>query len=252
MPPPTAIGICWTSARPPRRSSACPWRWGAGAFGLARIRPSLRARNGVEGIITLFLSACTSVAILTAVGIALSVLFESIRFFQAVPVADFLFGLEWSPQTAIREEQVGSSGAFGAVPLFVGTMLISLVAMLVAVPIGLMSAIYLSEYATPRFRAAAKPLLEILAGIPTVVYGFFAALIVAPIVRDAGASVGLDVASESALVAGRGPDCQDASTVARRRPTGGSRTTSVPEGASKNLLREQRHQEWRCVAVTHL
>ncbi|MEW6764887.1 MAG: phosphate ABC transporter permease subunit PstC [Pseudomonadota bacterium] len=175
---------------------------GAGAFSLARMRPALRARNGVEGVITLLLIACSSVAILTTVGIVLSVLFESLRFFQAVPVTEFLFGLEWSPQTAIREGQVGSSGAFGAVPLFAGTLLISLIAMLVAVPIGLLSAIYLSEYASPRFRASAKPLLEILAGIPTVVYGFFAALIVAPIIRDTGASLGLDVASESALAAG--------------------------------------------------
>ena len=129
-------------------------------------------------------------------------LFESIRFFQAVPVTDFLFGTEWSPQTAIRSDQVGSSGAFGAVPLFAGTMLIAFIAMLVAVPIGLMSAIYLSEYANYRFRAVAKPLLEILAGVPTVVYGFFAALTVAPFIRETGGFLGLDVASESALAAG--------------------------------------------------
>ena len=129
-------------------------------------------------------------------------LFESIRFFKAVPISDFIFGLEWSPQTAIRADQVGSSGAFGAVPLFAGTMLISFIAMVVAVPIGLMSAIYLSEYAGPKLRATAKPLLEILAGIPTVVYGFFAALTVAPFIRDTGGLLGLDVASESALAAG--------------------------------------------------
>ena len=103
---------------------------------------------------------------------------------------------------AIREDQVGSSGAFGAVPLFVGTMLISAVAMLVAVPIGLMSAIYLSEYASAGFRSWAKPLLEILAGIPTVVYGFFAAITVAPMLRGFGESLGLSVSSESALAAG--------------------------------------------------
>ncbi|MGD8843843.1 MAG: phosphate ABC transporter permease subunit PstC, partial [Gammaproteobacteria bacterium] len=121
---------------------------------------------------------------------------------HAVPLQDFLFGLKWSPQTAIRADQVGSSGAFGAVPLFAGTLLISLIAMLVAVPIGLMSAIYLSEFAGARVRASAKPLLEILAGIPTVVYGFFAALIVAPFIRESGTLLGLDVASESALAAG--------------------------------------------------
>jgi phosphate transport system permease protein len=173
-----------------------------GTLTLKRIRAQQRARNAVETVITLFLIVCSSIAILTTIGIVLSVLFESIRFFQAVPITDFLFGLEWSPQTAIRADQVGSSGAFGAVPLFAGTLLISFIAMLVAVPIGLMSAIYLSEYAGPRLRATAKPLLEILAGVPTVVYGFFAALIVAPVIRDTGGLLGLDVASESALAAG--------------------------------------------------
>jgi phosphate transport system permease protein len=174
----------------------------AGSFTLTKIKAKQRARNAVESFLTVVLIACSSIAILTTVGIVLSVLFESIRFFQAVPLTEFIFGLEWSPQTAIREDQVGSSGAFGAVPLFAGTLLISFVAMLVAVPIGLMSAIYLSEYAGPKLRASAKPLLEILAGIPTVVYGFFAALIVAPYIRDAGGLLGLDVASESALAAG--------------------------------------------------
>jgi len=175
---------------------------GAMIFTLPRIRPDHRARNQVERIITLGLIGCACVAILTTLGIVLSVLFESIRFFQAVPMADFLFGTTWSPQTAIRADQVGSSGAFGAVPLFVGTLLISFIAMVVAVPIGLLSAIYLAEYASPRFRAVAKPMLEILAGIPTVVYGFFAALTVAPMIRDYGSVLGLEVASESALAAG--------------------------------------------------
>src|SRR5690606_36829205 len=122
--------------------------------------------------------------------------------FQAVPVTDFLFGLEWSPQTAIRPGQVGASGAFGAVPLFTGTMLVSAIAMVVAVPIGLMSAIYLAEYASPGMRALSKPMLEVLAGIPTVVYGFFAALTVAPFFRGWGESLGLAISSESALAAG--------------------------------------------------
>jgi phosphate transport system permease protein len=119
-----------------------------------------------------------------------------------VPWYEFLFGLEWSPQTAIRADQVGSSGAFGAVPLFWGTILISLIAMVVAVPIGLFSAIYLAEYANRRLRTWVKPLLEVLAGVPTVVYGFFAALTVGPALRAWGESIGLDVASESALAAG--------------------------------------------------
>lgn len=167
-----------------------------------RIRPMLRARNKVEGALMLFLIACSLVAIFTTVGIVLSVLFESIRFFQMVPITEFLFGTDWSPQMAIRSDQVGSSGAFGAVPLFTGTLLISAIAMVVAVPIGLLSAIYLAEYATPRVRAIGKPLLEILAGVPTVVYGFFAALTVAPFVRDAAQALGLQASSESALAAG--------------------------------------------------
>ncbi|MGD8940992.1 MAG: phosphate ABC transporter permease subunit PstC [Gammaproteobacteria bacterium] len=175
---------------------------GSGSLMLTKIKAKHRARNAVESFLTLVLIVCSSIAILTTIGIVLSVLFESIRFFKAVPISDFIFGLEWSPQTAIRADQVGSSGAFGAVPLFAGTMLISFIAMVVAVPIGLMSAIYLSEYAGPKLRATAKPLLEILAGIPTVVYGFFAALTVAPFIRDTGGLLGLDVASESALAAG--------------------------------------------------
>ncbi|HAZ40776.1 MAG TPA: phosphate ABC transporter permease subunit PstC, partial [Methylococcaceae bacterium] len=152
--------------------------------------------------LTSALIGCALIAILTTLGIVLSVLLESIRFFQTIPITDFLFGLKWSPQIAMREDQAGSSGAFGAIPLITGTMLISFVAMVVAVPIGLLSAIYLSEYATLKFRAIAKPLIEILAGIPTVVYGFFAALVVAPFIREIGANIGVTVSSESALAAG--------------------------------------------------
>ena len=174
---------------------------GAG-WGLSRISVRFRARNFVESVIRWILLLCSMVAILTTLGIVLSVLFESLRFFQSVPARDFLFGVNWSPQTAIRADQVGSSGAFGAIPLFVGTLLISAIALLIAVPIGLMTAIYLTEYASKSFRAFAKPVLEILAGIPTVVYGFFAALTVAPFIRDLGEAIGLSVASESALAAG--------------------------------------------------
>jgi len=168
----------------------------------AKITPTLRARNLVEKVLQYVLIACSTIAIFTTIGIVLSVLYEAIRFFHAIPITDFLFGLKWSPQTAIRADQVGSSGAFGAVPVFLGTALISVIAMLVAVPIGLMSAIYLSEYAGNKLRTAAKPLIEILAGIPTVVYGFFAALTVAPFIRDTGSFLGLSVSSESALAAG--------------------------------------------------
>lgn len=167
-----------------------------------RINPQLRARNRVESVIKTALMLCSVLAIFITIGIVLSVLFESIRFFGMVPITEFLFGVHWSPQIAIRPDQQGSSGAFGAIPLFTGTLLISAIAMLVAVPIGLMSAIYLAEYANRKVRAVAKPLLEVLAGIPTVVYGVFAALMVAPFIRGFGESIGLTVASESALAAG--------------------------------------------------
>jgi phosphate transport system permease protein len=166
------------------------------------VSPRLRAINKVETAVKAILLAASTVAILTTLGIVLSLLFEALRFFQRYPVTDFLFGIQWSPQTALREDQVGSSGSFGAVPLFAGTLLISGIAMTVAVPVGLLSAIYLSEYASHRFRTVVKPLLEILAGIPTVVYGFFAALTVAPLIRNLGESIGLTVSSESALAAG--------------------------------------------------
>jgi len=173
-----------------------------GAVAWRRIQPDLRARNRVEGVVRWLLIAASSIAIFTTIGIVLSVIFEAVRFFQKVPITEFLFGLNWSPQTAIRADQVGSSGSFGAVPLFTGTLLITSIAMFVAVPVGLMTAIYLAEYSTARVRGTAKPLLEILAGIPTVVYGFFAALTVAPWIRRAGEALGLEVASESALAAG--------------------------------------------------
>ncbi|MHC8508470.1 MAG: phosphate ABC transporter permease subunit PstC [Rhodospirillales bacterium] len=168
----------------------------------ARISPKLRARNAVERTMRWVMILCSAAAVLTTLGIVFSLVFESLRFFEKVPVTDFLFGLEWSPQTALREDQTASEGLFGAVPLFAGTILISLIAMMVAAPVGLMSAIYMSEYAAPGVRAAAKPVLEILAGVPTVVYGFFAALTAAPFFRGAGERIGLDVSSESALAAG--------------------------------------------------
>jgi phosphate transport system permease protein len=173
------------------------------SLGWRLVSPVLEARTAIERTLMVVLIISSTVAVFTTVGIVLSLLFEAMRFFQAVSVWGFVFGLEWSPQTAIRADQVGSSGSFGAVPLFAGTLLITIIAMVVAVPIGLMSAIYMAEYAAPRLRTVVKPALEILAGIPTVVYGFFAALTVAPFVRDTGATLlGLNVSSESALAAG--------------------------------------------------
>jgi phosphate transport system permease protein len=168
----------------------------------ARIHPDLRARNAYERVTEWALFGCSAVAVLTTIGIVFSIVFEAARFFSIVPISEFVFGTSWSPQMAIRADQVGSSGAFGAVPLFVGTLLISFIAMVVAVPIGLFSAIYLAEYAPLRLRKLVKPLLEVLAGVPTVVYGFFAVTTVGPALRVAGEALGLPVAGESALAAG--------------------------------------------------
>lgn len=160
------------------------------------------ARTSVEKVINVLLLVSSCIAILTTVGIVFSVLFESFRFFQKIPFNEFIFGTHWNPQIAIRADQVAADGSFGAIPLFTGTLLISAIALMIAVPVGLMSAIYLSEYASRSVRNWVKPILEILAGVPTVVYGFFAALTVAPFIRNLGESIGLSVASESALAAG--------------------------------------------------
>jgi phosphate transport system permease protein len=177
---------------------------GAAAFALRRASPQFRARTGVERWLMAVLIAASLIAIFTTLGIVLSLMFETLRFFELVSPTEFLFGTQWSPQTAIRADQAGSSGAFGSVPLFWGTIFIgAIIAMIVAIPLGLMSAIYLTQYADPRVRAWMKPILEILAGVPTVVYGYFAALTVAPAVRDFGLSLGITSASsESALAAG--------------------------------------------------
>jgi phosphate transport system permease protein len=178
------------------------------AYSLGNVNESFRARNRFERIVKVVLFACATVAVLTTIGIVFSVLYETLRFFfdpalKGRPtVPDFLFGTEWNPQAALRADQGDIKTAFGFVPLLTGTLLITLIAICVAGPLGLLSAIYLAEYASPRMRAWAKPVLEILAGIPTVVLGFFAALTVAPYIRGWGEQLGLDVASESALAAG--------------------------------------------------
>lgn len=184
-------------------------------IGLAAVKAKRNARYSVERIFNLALLICSSIAIFTTLGIILSVVFESLRFFEKVPFFDFVFGTHWSPQIAIRADQAGASGAFGVLPLIGGTLLISFIALLIAVPVGLMSAIYLSEYASSQLRNIVKPALEVLAGVPTVVYGFFAALTVAPSIRNAGDALrdwgadngiawlaNLNVSSESALAAG--------------------------------------------------
>jgi phosphate transport system permease protein len=180
-----------------------------------KVTPQLRARNQFEKIVLYLLVVSAAIAILTTMGIIASVLIESIEFFKQISIFEFLFGTHWSPQIAIREDQVGGSGAFGALPLFWGTLFISLIAMVIAVPLGLSSAIYLSEYAKSSVRNIVKPFLEILAGVPTVVYGFFAAITIGPLFRDFGNYLrdigynldieiiaGITVSTESALAAG--------------------------------------------------
>jgi phosphate transport system permease protein len=167
-----------------------------------KVAPRFRARNSVETIMSGLMIACSVIAILTTLGIVVSLLYETLRFFDRVSVLEFFTGLNWEPQIPIREGQVTAGGAFGAIPVFWGTIMIALIAMFVATPIGLFAAIYLTEYASQRVRDVVKPLLEILAGIPTVVYGFFAVLTVAPAMRTFGEMVGLEIAPNSALAAG--------------------------------------------------
>jgi len=172
------------------------------AVARSKVSPAFRARQGVERAMSAFMVFCSVVAIVTTLGIVASLFYESLRFFEKVPVAEFLFGLNWEPQIPIRADQVAGAGAFGWIPVLVGTLVITVISLLVAIPIGIYSAIYLNEFASPTMRAIAKPLLELLAGVPTVVYGFFAILVVAPALRSAGASLGIDVSPNTALAAG--------------------------------------------------
>ncbi len=180
----------------------------AGFWGTNKVALRFRARDRFEYIVQVLLFLCAAIAVLTTFGILFSVAGESYRFFfdPAIigrpGVFDFLFGTEWNPQAAMRADQGEIATAYGFIPLLAGTLLITVIAILVAGPLGLLSAIYLAEFASPKVRAIFKPVLEILAGIPTVVLGFFAALTVAPLLRGAGETIGLDIASESALAAG--------------------------------------------------
>lgn len=170
-------------------------------FGFSRIRPSLRARNLSERVMLGGLITASLIAILTTVGIVFSVLFETINFFQMVSPSNFFLGTVWDPRFSAAGSN-DSAGQFGLLPLLWGTLFISFVALLVAVPVGLLAAIYMAEYASPSVRGWAKPILEILAGIPTIVYGFFALVTVGPFLRDYGAMLGLDIAASSVLTAG--------------------------------------------------
>jgi len=183
---------------------------GSLTYAYRKIQKNNKARDDVEIILKVLLFTSSLVAILTTVGIIVSLLFESLKFFSTINIFEFIFGTSWSPQRAFvrdasaitPEELLELQDAFGSVPLFAGTAFIALIAMCVAVPIGLFSGIYLAEYASTKVRKYSKPIIEILAGIPTVVYGFFAALTVGPFFRTLGESLGLTVSSESALAAG--------------------------------------------------
>ena len=166
------------------------------------IRPGLDARQLVERCVTLGLGFCSFIAVLTTFSIILSLVFESLQFFQFVSPLEFVTGLKWSPLTAIRDDQFGQTGAFGALPVFTGTLLITVIALLIAAPLGLMTAIYMSEFSSRRTRNFLKPTIEVLAAVPAIVYGYFALLIVGPTLTNWFGHIGLDVPSQSALSAG--------------------------------------------------
>ncbi len=173
-----------------------------------RLSGNSRTREPVEKFLNAVLFAASLAAILTTLGIIFSLIFQTIDFFKVIPLLDFLFGTHWYPAKAFVRDASEPldpsmySDTFGSVPLFAGTFFIAFIAMCVAIPVGLMSGIYMAEYASNKVRQYAKPLIEILAGIPTVVYGFFAALTVGPFLKELGNSMGLEVSAESALAAG--------------------------------------------------
>lgn len=165
-------------------------------------KKTFNAKKHLENFTKFFLILSTSCGIVITFLVTVSILFEAIKFFQTVSPIQFLFGLSWNPQVAVHAEQGLSDSSFGIVPVFIGTLLITFVALSVAIPFGLMSAIYLAEYAKSSTRNILKPVLEILAGVPTVVYGYFAVIMVAPFLKGFFANFGVEIASESALGAG--------------------------------------------------
>ena len=175
----------------------------AALFGLVwakkRITQQYRARNQVEKMLNIALALCSGVAILTTIGIVMSMFSEALRFFSFVSPMDFFFGTEWNPGFSTSGS---AEGSYGLLPLIWGTLMVSGIALLVAVPVGLMIAIYLAEYASPKFRSWAKPAIEVLAGIPTIVYGVIALMVIGPFIRSMGATIGLDINATSALTAG--------------------------------------------------
>ncbi|MEE3216624.1 MAG: phosphate ABC transporter permease subunit PstC [Pseudomonadota bacterium] len=176
-------------------------------IGVAMVRPDFHARQAIERVIRFFLAGAALISIFTTLGILLSIVFEAIRFFQMQSFWDFITGTTWNPGASFlaaagRAEEGASAAQFGSVPLFAGTFMITFIAMLVAIPIGLLAAIYMAEYAPPKVRTFAKPVLEVLAGIPTVVYGFFAAITVAPIIVGIAGFFGVEASFNNALAPG--------------------------------------------------
>jgi phosphate transport system permease protein len=174
---------------------------------MTQVRPDFHARKAIERTIRFVLAGAAMISIFTTFGILISIISEAIRFFQMQSFWDFITGTTWNPGASFlaaagRAEEGASAAEFGSVPLFAGTFMITLIAMLVAIPVGLMSAIYMSEYAPAKVRTIAKPVLEVLAGIPTVVYGFFAAITVAPLVVSIAGMVGLEASFSNALAPG--------------------------------------------------
>ncbi len=168
-------------------------------YAKSRYSPELRARNHVERVVSFLLALCSGIAILTTIGIVVSMLGETMRFFDFVSPIDFFFGTTWNPGFSTTGN---STGDFGLLPLLWGTLMISFIALAVAIPVGLMAAIYLAEYASPRARSIVKPTIEVLAGIPTIVYGVFAMMVIGPVFSQMGALVGIDIRATSALTAG--------------------------------------------------
>ncbi|TLF52561.1 phosphate ABC transporter permease subunit PstC [Halomonas urmiana] len=175
--------------------------------GMSQVKPEFHARQAIERVIRWVLVTAALISIFTTFGILFSIVFEALRFFQMHSFWDFVTGTVWNPgasflEAAGRGDEGGSAAQFGSVPLFAGTFMITAIAMLVAIPVGLLSAIYMAEFAPQRVRTLAKPTLEVLAGVPTVVYGFFAAITVAPIIVDVAGFFGLDASFNNAVAPG--------------------------------------------------
>jgi phosphate transport system permease protein len=164
------------------------------------VKPKIDVRNYFELNVKFIMLCISSISFLVTILIISSIVFETYKFFSIISIVDFFTGINWSPQDDISDPDIGKK--FGIVPLLAGTFLITMIALIVATPIGIFSALFLSEYVGSKTRFVLKPIIEMLSGIPTVVYGYFAALYMGPFIRGMGESWGLNVSSESALAAG--------------------------------------------------